>query len=124
MKIFTALFLLLALVQFQSARVAAAVVGKQREARVQSAVYSLGQGEASHVRVRLADRSTVEGWIQEADETGFEVVATDGTQHHIAYSQVKGLSGHNAFTGRSILITVGVVVGILAIVLIGLANDN
>ncbi len=87
--------------------------------KVKAGVATLGAGEAARVRVKLRDKTKLEGYVAEAGATDFVVVdAKTGASTRVAYAQVKGVQGNNLSTGAKIAIGLGVAVAVLVILLI------
>ncbi len=87
--------------------------------KVKTGIAKLGTGEAARVRVKLHDKTKLEGYISEAGEADFVVVnAKTGTTTRVAYPQVKQVQGNNLSTGAKIAIGLGAAVAVLVILLI------
>ena len=86
--------------------------------KVKANVLKLGIGESARVKVKLRDKTKVEGYISAADAESFTVTdAKSGTATTIAYPQVKSVKGNNLSTGAKIAIGVGIVATIIFIIL-------
>ena len=90
-------------------------------AQVKAGIANLGTGTASRVRVVLYDKTKYHGYITEITEDHFVVAdAKTGATAPIAYSEVRGIKGHNLSTGAKIGIgiaiaaAVGIVVAVVA----------
>ena len=90
-------------------------------AQVKAGIANLGTGTASRVRVVLNDKTKYHGHITEITEDHFVVAdAKTGATAPIAYSEVRGIKGHNLSTGAKIGIgiaiaaAVGIVVAVVA----------
>lgn len=86
--------------------------------KVKANVLKLGTGEAARVKVKLRDKTKLEGYISSADEEGFTITNPKtkmATQ--VAYPQVKSVQGHNLSTGAKIAIGVGIAAAIIFIIL-------
>ena len=87
--------------------------------KVKTGVATLGTGEAARVRVKLRDKTKLEGYVGEAGATDFVVVdAKTGAATRVAYAQVRGVQGNNLSTGAKVAIGLGVAVAVLVIWLI------
>ena len=76
---------------------------EEKEARfvekIKDGVSKLGTGEAARIKVRLKDKTKVEGYISEADDVSFVVVdAKTGYATRVTYPQVKSVKGNNHST--------------------------
>ena len=86
--------------------------------KVKASVLKLGTGEAARVKVKLRDKTKVEGYISAADGEGFTVTnSKTGMATTVAYPQVKSVKGHNLSTGAKIAIGVGIAAAIIFIIL-------
>jgi hypothetical protein len=86
--------------------------------KVRAHILKLGTGEASRVRVKLRDKSKLEGYVSEAGAESFTVVdAKTGAPTVVAYAQVAQAKGNNLSTGAKIAIGVGIAVLVLAIII-------
>lgn len=87
--------------------------------KIRAGVAKLGTGEAARVRVKLRDKTKLEGYVAEAGAADFVVVdAKTGTSARVGYQQVKGVQGNNLSTGAKVAIGLGVAVTVLVIWLI------
>jgi hypothetical protein len=76
--------------------------------KVKEGVLSLGVGPKAFVRLKLRDKTRLEGYIDEAGADSFTVVdELTGTAVQVSYQQVKQIVGANSFTGVSTAIGVG-----------------
>jgi hypothetical protein len=86
--------------------------------KVRAAVLKLGTGESARVRVRLRDKTKLEGYVSRAGEDSFAV--TDfktGATTTVPYPQVRGVGGNNLSTGAKIAIGAGIGAGIVLLIL-------
>jgi hypothetical protein len=86
--------------------------------KVKASVLKLGTGEGARVRVRLRDKTKLEGYVSGAGEDSF--VVTDfktGATTTVPYPQVKGVAGNNLSTGAKIAIGAGIGAGIVLLIL-------
>jgi hypothetical protein len=85
--------------------------------KVQQAIGQLGTGSDARVKLKLRDKTKLEGYIAEASSDSFVVVdAKTSNRTAVTYSQVKQVKGNNLSTGAKIAIGVGV--GVAATLLI------
>ena len=117
-----ALVLAVAVFQLVNAAPARAATKAEKEARlaekVRASVLRLGAGEAARVKIRLKDKTKLEGYVGEAGADSFTVVDfKTGAAATVAYSQVKQAQGNNLSTGAKIAIGVGIAVLVLAIII-------
>lgn len=93
----------------------------EKEARfagkVKEKVLKFGTGQAARVKVKLRDKTKLEGYISAAEEEHFTVTDSTGTATTIAYPQVKSVQGHNLSSGAKIAIGVGIAATIIFIIL-------
>ena len=88
------------------------------EGKVKAAVLKLGTGEAARVRVKLRDKSKLEGYVSAAGEDSFAVTNfKTGAVTNVPYPQVKGVAGNNLSTGAKIAIGAGIGAGIVLLIL-------
>lgn len=86
--------------------------------KVKASVLKFGTGEAARVKVKLRDKTKLEGYISAADGEGFTVTnSKTGMATTVAYPQVKSVKGHNLSTGAKIAIGVGIAAAIIFIIL-------
>jgi hypothetical protein len=86
--------------------------------KVKLNVRKLGSGEAARVKVKLLDKTKLEGYISDAGEETFTVKnPKTGMATTIAYLQVKSIQGNNLSTGAKIAIGVGIAAAIIFIIL-------
>jgi hypothetical protein len=76
------------------------------------------RGEKSHVKVKLANGTMVDGNISKIGETSFDVTSKKtGQATTIAYADVQKVGGPGLSTGVKIAIGVGIGIGIAAAIL-------
>ncbi len=86
--------------------------------KVKVNVLKLGTGEAARVKVKLRDKTKLEGYISAADGEGFTVTnPKTGTSTPVAYPQVKSVKGNNLSTGAKIAIAAGVAAAVILLIL-------
>lgn len=85
--------------------------------KVKASVLKLGTGEAARVKVKLRDKTKLEGYISAADGEGFIVTnPKTGMATTVAYPQVKSVKGNNLSTGAKIAIGVGIAAAIIFLI--------
>ena len=86
--------------------------------KVKVSVLKLGSGEAARVKVKLRDKTKLEGYISAADAEGFIVTnSKTGMATQVSYPQVKSVKGNNLSTGAKIAIGVGIAAAVIFIIL-------
>ena len=86
--------------------------------KVKSNVMKLGTGESARVKVKLRDKTKLEGYISNAGEESFTVTnLKTGLATTVAYPDVKSVQGNNLSTGAKIAIGVGIAAAIIFIIL-------
>lgn len=86
--------------------------------KVKSNVMKLGTGQAARVKVKLRDKTKLEGYISNAGEESFTVTnLKTGLATTVAYPDVKSVQGNNLSTGAKIAIGVGIAAAIIFIIL-------
>ena len=87
-------------------------------AREPAAVLKLGTGEEARVRVKLRDKSKLEGYVSSAGDESFVVTNfKTGAATTVPYPQVKGVAGNNLSTGAKIAIGIGIGAGVVLLIL-------
>ena len=86
--------------------------------KVKASVLKLGSGEAARMKVRLRDKTKLEGYVSGAGEEAFTVTnPKTGVATTVAYPQVKSVQGHNLSTGAKVAIGVGIAAAVVFIIL-------
>lgn len=86
--------------------------------KVKASVLKLGSGEAARVKVKLRDKTKLEGYVSGAGEEAFTVTnPKTGVATTVAYPQVKSVRGHNLSTGAKVAIGVGIAAAVMFIIL-------
>lgn len=86
--------------------------------KIKASVLKLGTGESTRVKIKLQDKTKLEGYISDAGEEGFTVTnQKTGLATTVTYPQVKSVQGNNLSTGAKIAIGVGIAASIIFIVL-------
>lgn len=76
--------------------------------KVKAAILSLGTGPEARVKLKLRDKTKMEGYISSAGENSFEVTnPKTGVVTNVAYPQVGTAKGNNLSDGAKIAIAVG-----------------
>lgn len=83
--------------------------------KVKTGIAKLGVGPDAQVQVKLRDKTKLSGYISEANDESFVLVAKDGTRNIVTYPDVTQVKGNNLSTKTKITIA-AVVVGALAII--------
>jgi hypothetical protein len=82
--------------------------------KVKANVLKLGVGEAARVKVKLRDKTWLEGYINVAGEENFTVTdLKTGLATTVSYPQVKSVKGNNLSTGAKIAIGVGIAAAVI-----------
>ena len=93
--------------------------------KVKASVLKLGTGEAARVKVKLQDKTKLEGYISAADGEGFVVTnPKTGTATQVAYPQVKSVKGNNLSTGAKIAIGAGIAAAVIFLILWKVVVDD
>jgi hypothetical protein len=117
------------LINFAGMRLAYADSKEEKQARftekVKANVLKLGTGEAARVKVKLRDKTKLEGYISEADGERFIVTSSKtGMATEVAYPQVKSVKGNNLSTGAKIAIGVGIAAAVIFLILFKVIVDE
>lgn len=120
-KVLTVLLVAL-VVNLGGARLAYANSKEEKQAhfteKVKANVLKLGTGESTRVKVKLRDKTKLEGYISDAGPETFTVTnRKTGVATTVAYPEVKSVQGNNLSTGAKIAIGVGIAVAIIFIIL-------
>jgi hypothetical protein len=127
-KLFS-LVLIALLINLAGVRLAYADSKEEKQARftekVKANVLKLGTGEAARVKVKLQDKTKLEGYISAANGEGFIVTnPKTGVATQVAYPQVKSVKGNNLSTGAKIAIGVGIAAAVIFIILWKVVVDD
>jgi len=94
----------------------------EKEARyaekIKQAIAKLGAGETALVKIKLRDKTKLEGFVSAVGDDSF--VVTDiktGVATTVAYPQVKKVKGNNLSTGAKIAIGVGIAAVVLVVII-------
>lgn len=112
------LLLISLLVNLATARVTCAVAETEKSVRfaekVRTNIFKLGTGQAARVKVKLRDKTKLEGYISAADEKTFTITdLKTGAATTVNYPQVKSAKGNNLSTGAKIAIGVGIAAALI-----------
>lgn len=82
--------------------------------KVKANIEKLGIGEAARVKIKLRDKTKLEGFISATDKDSFTVTnLKTGAATIVAYSNVKSAKGRNLSTGAKIAIGVGIAAAVI-----------
>ena len=80
--------------------------------------FSLGVGIDARIKVKLKDKTKLEGYIKEAGNEHFVITdARTGADTAVAYPQVSTAQGQNLSKGAKIAIGVGIAAAIVIVIL-------
>jgi hypothetical protein len=121
LKKYLSVVLSVALIHMASAATVSAKSKAEKEAqfaeKVKAGILKLGTGEMARVKVKLRDKTKLEGFISEAGADSFTVVDTKtGTTTIVGYPQVDQVKGNNLDTGTKIMIGFAIAVLIFAVI--------
>ena len=87
--------------------------------KVKTEIAKLGVGREARIKVKLKDKTKVDGYLSEVTENYF-TVADYKTGHTtvVAYPDVTQVQGHNLSKGAKIAIAVGVIAGVIIVLYI------
>jgi hypothetical protein len=86
--------------------------------KVKAGIISLGLGPDARVRLKLKDKTRVEGYVSKAANDLVVMDAKTGAEITVDYAQVSSAQGHNLSTGAKIAIGVGIAATIAIVVLV------
>lgn len=93
--------------------------------KVKVNVLKLGTGEAARVKVKLRDKTKLEGYVSASGEEDFTVTdRKTGVATTVAYPQVKSVKGNNLSTGAKIAIGVGIAAAVIFLILFKVIVDE
>ncbi len=94
---------------------------EEKEARfalkVKESVLKFGTGQSARVKIKLRDKTKLQGFISAADEERFTVTDSTGMATTVTYVQVKSVQGNNLSTGAKIAIGIGIAATLIFIIL-------
>lgn len=85
--------------------------------KVKESVLKFGTGQSARVKVKLHDKTKLQGYISAANGERFTVTDSTGMATTINYPQVKSVQGNNLSTGAKIAIGVGFAAAAIFIIL-------
>ena len=85
--------------------------------KVKKNVLKFGTGQSARVKVKLHDKTKLQGYISAADKEQFTVTDATGMATTVTYPQVKSVQGNNLSTGAKIAIGVGIAATVIFIIL-------
>ena len=85
--------------------------------KVKESVLKFGTGQSARVKVKLHDKTKLQGYISAADAEHFTVTDANGMATTVTYPQVKSVQGNNLSTGAKIAIGVGIAAAVIFIIL-------
>jgi hypothetical protein len=90
----------------------------EKEARfvekVKAGVAKLGVGPDARVKVKLKDKTKIEGYVSEIGDEGFNVTdLKTGTTTIVAYPTVAQVQGNNLSTRTKIIIAAAIITGVV-----------
>lgn len=85
--------------------------------KVKENVLKFGTGQSARVRVKLRDKTKLQGYISAADEEQFTITDATGMATTVTYPQVKSVQGNNLSTGAKIAIGVSIAAAVIFIIL-------
>ena len=117
------------LINLAGMRVAYADSKEEKQARfaekVKVNVLKLGTGEAARVKVKLRDKTKLEGYVSAIGEEDFTITdQKTGVATAVAYPQVKSVKGNNLSTGAKIAIGAGIAAAVILLILWKVVVDD
>ena len=85
--------------------------------KVKESVLKFGTGPSARVKIKLHDKTKLQGYISAADDERFTVTDATGMATTVTYPQVKSVQGNNLSTGAKIAIGVGIAATLIFIIL-------
>lgn len=117
-KISSLVFILLLMQMFFVHSAFAATNEEKLAEKVKLGITKLGTGTDAKIKVKLKDKTKIEGHIIESNENQFIVMnSKTGETVSVPYSNVKQVKGNNLSTGVKIIIGVAIFVAAIAIIL-------
>ena len=129
LKRYLSIFLAGLLFQVTCFAAPAAASGREEEEarlaqKVKASLSRLGTGPETRIKIKLRDKTTLEGYLSSLGEDSFEITdAKDGVATTVFYTQVKQVKGNNFSTGAKIGIGAAIAIG-LAVVIVLATRGN
>ena len=90
---------------------------EKRAEKVKTEILKLGTGPDARIKLKLRDKTKLEGYVSEANENDFTVVSShNGTATTVAYPQVGTARGNNLSGGARIAIGIAISVAVTYLV--------
>lgn len=85
--------------------------------KVKTGIAKLGIGPEAKIKVKLKDKTKLEGYITESNENQFVVMdSKTGQTVPVSYPNVKQIKGNNLSTGVKIIIGVAIIFAVILVV--------
>ena len=95
----------------------------ERTQKIKTNIAKLGVGPEARVKVKLRDKTKLEGYISETGTDTFNIThARTGKSTTVPYSQVSEINGGNLSTGTKVAIGIGI--GLLGVFITGLVLNS
>lgn len=120
------LLLVTVLVQVASASPSGGQADKEAKftEKVRADILKRGIGPKARVRLKLRDKTELEGYVAEAGTDSFSVTdAKTGKTRNVEYRQVAAVSGRGMSAGKKVAIGIGVAVGVLGVLAVVVAHS-
>jgi hypothetical protein len=89
----------------------------RQASKVKENIQKLGTGESAKVRIKLKDKTKIEGYVSGIGEDSFTVTdAENGLKTEVGYSKVKKVKGNNLSTGAKIAIGAGLTLAAVVVI--------
>lgn len=86
---------------------------EKRAEKVRTEIRKLGTGPDAQIKLKLRDKTKLEGYISEANDNDFTVVSShNGAAMTVAYPQVGQARGNNLNGGVKIAIGIGIAIAL------------
>lgn len=96
---------------------------QRRTQKIKTDIAKLGVGTEARVKVKLRDKTKLEGYVSETGTDTFNITdARTGKSTTVAYSQVSEITGSNLSTGAKVAIGIGI--GLLGVFITGLVLNS